>query len=227
MRNEPHCRPYPVVLNLTGRTVIIVGAGQVGQRKLHGALAAGARVTIIDPQKLKLAPDVHIEQIQRPYRSGDLAGAHLVFICTNSEGSNAAAAREARQLGIWACRCDRSEQSDFFLPAVLQRGPLTVAVSTSATSPAMSGLLRDQLSGTVDDSWGTAVSLIAAIRRKWLTEPAGVQYNQEVLRNLLNQELIPLISGGQLEDIDQLLLNQFGKGYSLSDLQVDISHEAS
>jgi hypothetical protein len=55
-----------------------------------------------------------------------------------------------------------------------------------------------------------------------LTEPTGIQYNQEVLHNLLDKELISLIAHEQVEKIDQLLLSQFGPGYRLSDLQVQI-----
>ena len=90
----------------------------------------------------------------------------------------------------------------------------------------MSALIRDDLAGQVPESWGKAVEIIAAIRRKWLTEQTEVQYNQEVLRNLLDQELIYLITHNKLKKINQLLLTQFGPGYSLEELQVQIAKEA-
>ena len=214
---------YPIVLNLTGRLVVIVGAGQVGRRKLESVLTAGVRVRVIDPMSSDIPPNPAVEYLQRPYRNEDLLGATLVFICTNDPIVNQSVAEDAATLSILSCRSDQSQNADFTLPAVLHRGNLTVAVSTGGGSPAMAALLRDEIAENVSDSWGIAVDIVAAIRRKRLTEGTQVQYNQEVLHNLLNQELIPLIAHKKVENIDQLLLSQFGPGFSLAELRVEIN----
>jgi siroheme synthase (precorrin-2 oxidase/ferrochelatase) len=90
----------------------------------------------------------------------------------------------------------------------------------------MAALLRDEIAGQVPDSWGKAVEIVAAVRRKWLTEATEVQYNQAVLRQLLDQQLIPLITQKKVKKIDQLLLSQFGPGFSLAELQVRITEGA-
>lgn len=226
MDNHPSHTDYPIVLHLAGRLTVIVGGGRVGKRKLQGVLKAGARVKVIDPSTPGEPKNENVEYVQRRYRRGDLAGAHLVFSCTDDPETNRAVAEEAEKLSIWCSRSDQPQQSDFSLPAVLRRGDLTVAVSTGGGSPAMAALLRNEIAEMVPDSWGKAVEIIAAIRRKWLTEPTEVQYNQEVLRNLLDKELIPLISRKQIKKIDQLLLTQFGPGFSLSELHVQITEGA-
>lgn len=213
---------YPIVLQLTGRLVVIVGAGQVGSRKLEGVLNAGARARVIDPAVPGDPTDAKVEYLQRPYQGGDLVGADLVFVCTNDPTINQSVANEAAKLSIWCCRSDRSRRTDFTLPAILRRGDLTITVSTGGGSPAMAALLRNKISEKVPDSWGIAVEIIAAIRRKWLTEHSEFQYNQEILHNLLDQELIPLIAHKKVKKIDQLLLSQFGPGFSLAELQVQI-----
>lgn len=213
---------YPIVLNLSDRLVVIVGAGPVGQRKLQGVLNAGARIRMIDPILPEETDNPQLEYLSRTFRAGDLQGAALVFACTSDPHINQSIAEAAENLSIWCCRSDRAEHSDFILPAVLQRGNLLLSVSTGGGSPALSALLRDKLAETVSDSWGIAVEIIAAIRRKWLTEPTEVQYNQEVLRNLMDRELIPLIAHKEIKKIDQLLLTRFGPGFSLDELQVQI-----
>lgn len=221
----PITADYPIVLQLTGRLVVIVGAGQVGRRKLRGVLCAGARVRVIDPADSDLTTVPQVEYLQRPFQSGDLAGADLVFICTNDPAINQIIADEAEKFSIWCCRSDQPQSGDFTLPAVLRRDKLTIAVSTGGGSPGMAAQLRDVIAEKIPQSWGKAVEIAAAIRRKWLTEHTEIQYNQEVLHNLLDKELIPLITRKQVEKIDQLLLSQFGPGFSLAELQVQISKE--
>ncbi|MDT8421504.1 MAG: bifunctional precorrin-2 dehydrogenase/sirohydrochlorin ferrochelatase [Desulfuromonadales bacterium] len=217
---------YPVTLQLAGRLVVIVGAGQVGKRKLQGLAQSGARIKIIDPAASGIAPGEKTDCLQRPYRSGDLTGADLVFICTDDPVVNQQAADEAAALSIWYCRSDQPRQGNFTVPAVLRRENLTVSVSTGGGSPAMAALFRDRIAEMVPDSWGKAVDIIAAVRRKWLTEQTEVKYNQEVLCNLLDRELIPLIAHKQIKKIDQLLQSQFGPGFTLSELQVQIDEGA-
>jgi len=217
---------YPVTLRLAGQQVVIVGHGRVGARKLSGLLDTGAQIKVIDPAAAVTSNQSQVKYLQRPYRSGDLTGARLVFACTDNSTVNQAIADEAEQLSICYCRSDQPQDSTFTLPAILRRGELTIAVATGGGSPAMSALIRDDLAGQVPESWGKAVEIIAAIRRKWLTEQTEVQYNQEVLRNLLDQELIYLITHNKLKKINQLLLTQFGPGYSLEELQVQIAKEA-
>ena len=227
MQVTPPATPdYPVVLKLAGRLVVIVGAGPVGRRKLQGVLEAGARVRVIDPAAADTPADPRVDYLRRPYRSGDLAGAELVFICTADQTLNQSVADEAERRSIWCCRSDRPKRGDFTVPAVLRRGGLTVAVSTGGGSPAMAALLRDEIAGQVPDSWGKAVEIVAAVRRKWLTEATEVQYNQAVLRQLLDRQLIPLITQKKVKKIDQLLLSQFGPGFSLAELQVRITEGA-
>jgi precorrin-2 dehydrogenase/sirohydrochlorin ferrochelatase len=227
MKTEPPpTADYPVALHLSGRLVVIVGAGQVGKRKLRGVAPTGARIKIIDPAGTEIHPATRTDYLQREYRPGDLSGAELVFICTDDPVVNQQVADEAAALSIWYCRSDQPRRGSLTVPAVLRRENLTVAVSTGGGSPALAALFRDRIAEMVPDSWGKAVEIIAAVRRKWLTEQTEVKYNQEVLRKLLDQELVPLIAHKQIKKIDQLLLSQFGAGFTLSELRVKIDEGA-
>jgi len=221
----PATSEYPINLRLTDRLVVIVGAGRVGSRKLQGVLAAGAAARLVDPTPVA-GSDPRVEHRQHPFRSGDLQDAALVFACTDNPAVNQQVAAEAARLSIWCCRADAPQEADFSLPALLRRGGLTIAVATGGSSPALAAVLRDQLAELVPPSWGKAVELVAAIRRKWLTEPSEVQYNQEVLRNLLDRELIPLIAHGQIKKIDRLLQSRFGPGFTLAELQIQLDEGA-
>jgi hypothetical protein len=101
---------YPIMLNLYGRLVVLVGAGAVGQRKLSRLLQVGARVRLIDP--LLAAgphPSALVESIARCFAPADLQDAVLVFACTDSAPVNQQVADEARRRQLLCCRADQAQ----------------------------------------------------------------------------------------------------------------------
>ena len=214
---------YPIILNLRARLVVVVGAGVVGRRKLAGLLQSGAQVRLVDPCLAgQSSPDAAVEAIARKFQAGDLAGAALVFACTDQSEVNQAVVAEARRRGIFCSSSQQPARGDFALPAVHRRGPLTIAVSTGGASPALAAQLRDQLAEQLPDSWGVGVEIIAAVRRKWLTEKSQSQYTQQVLRKFWEEKLIPVLEQGNAEAVDQLLRETFGENFSLVKLQVQL-----
>lgn len=162
---------YPVNLILTGRRCLVVGGGAVAERKAESLLAAGADVTVISPAlTAKLA--VWVEQgrsrhVARQYRSGDAAGYRLVLCATDSAAVNELAAREARQSGALVNVADTPELCDFTLPARLQRGSLSVAVSTGGQSPALARELRNELARQLGPEYAEYLEIAGQLRREW------------------------------------------------------------
>jgi siroheme synthase-like protein len=138
---------YPVFLDLAGVPVLVVGGGPVALRKIVGLTEADAVVTVIAPEVAE-----GIERIgalaaveRRPYARGDLAGFRLVITATSDAAVNAQVAADAREAGVFVNSADDPENCTFILPAIARRGPITVAVSTGGTSPALAGRLRDDI----------------------------------------------------------------------------------
>jgi cobalt-precorrin 5A hydrolase/precorrin-3B C17-methyltransferase len=145
---------YP--LNLTGvqgAPVLVVGGGQVGERKVRGLLAAGAHITLISPQATPQldawAREKRITWEQRPYQAGELAQAPtppwLVFAATSERATNAQVAREAAERGVLCNVADAPDECTFYVPAVHREAGLTVAVSTEGASPARARAMRDRI----------------------------------------------------------------------------------
>jgi cobalt-precorrin 5A hydrolase / precorrin-3B C17-methyltransferase len=158
---KPHGAIYPIFLhNLTGKLVIVVGGGRVGERKLAGLLATGAQVRLISPQATptlqQLAATGQIEWQARAYQPKDLTGAYLAFAATNQRPVNAEVAAEAKQLGVFCNVADAPDEGDFHLPAVHRQAELTIAVGTGGSSPTQARQVRDQIAaalaaGTADE----------------------------------------------------------------------------
>ena len=219
---------YTVELNLENRLVVIIGGGRTAMRKLPALLAAGANIDLIDPAPLSELPShSQLTHHRRGYQLTDLSAAHLIFAATDNPQVNSRVADDAANLGILCCRVDRSENSDFSIPARLLRPPLSFSVSTGGESPAMAAVLRDLLGEMIPPVWQTATELAAAIRRKVLTGQQQIPYNHQVLLLLVEQGLLECLKQADTVGTDRLLLKHFGAGISLKNLQFTLPEGTS
>ncbi|HVV31276.1 MAG TPA: uroporphyrinogen-III C-methyltransferase [Mycobacteriales bacterium] len=140
---------YPLLLDLTGRRVLVVGAGVVAARRIPGLVGAGADVTVVAPEHLPVIAAAAVTLVTRPYRHTDVDGAWLVLAATDDESVNAAVAADAEAAGIWCVRADAGDASAAWTPAVatveLPGGRATVAVGTDPADPRRAAALRDAI----------------------------------------------------------------------------------
>ncbi len=156
---------YPIFLDLSSRRCVVVGGGEVANRKARKLLQARARVVVISPEIGAELESVAVEIHRRPYREGDLEGAYLAFAATNSREVNAAVAREARGRGVPVNVADEPSEGDFALPSTLRRGRLQVAVSTGGASPTLARRIREELEEAFGPEWAGIVEELNAARR--------------------------------------------------------------
>ncbi|MEV6316897.1 uroporphyrinogen-III C-methyltransferase [Streptomyces sp. NPDC051776] len=150
---------YPVGLRLAGRRVVVLGAGQVAQRRLPGLLAAGADVSVISPSATPsveaMADAGELRWERRRYRDGDLAEAWYALITTDDDEANAAASAEAEARRVWCVRSDDAEAATAWTPATGRSEGVTVAVLTGQ-DPKRSAAVRDAVVEGLRDGTLTA-----------------------------------------------------------------------
>ncbi|MDX3309337.1 uroporphyrinogen-III C-methyltransferase [Streptomyces sp. NPDC054884] len=141
---------YPVGLRLAGRRVVVLGGGQVAQRRLPALIAAGAVVELVSPSATPsveaMADAAEITWSRRRYAQGDLAGAWYALIATSDPAANASASAEAEAHRIWCVRSDDAEAATAWTPATGHSEGVTVAVLTTdgrGRDPRHTAAIRD------------------------------------------------------------------------------------
>jgi uroporphyrin-III C-methyltransferase / precorrin-2 dehydrogenase / sirohydrochlorin ferrochelatase len=144
---QPPASPdYPLLLDLVGRRVLVVGGGPVAARRAGGCVDAGALVHVVAPQVCEdlrdLAAAGKLVVSLREYAAGDEAGAWLVHACTGDAGVDGAVAAAAEARGTWCVRASAAERSPAWVPAVARAAGTTVAVSAGG-DPRRARAVRD------------------------------------------------------------------------------------
>jgi precorrin-2 dehydrogenase/sirohydrochlorin ferrochelatase len=215
-------RYYPINLDVKSQKCLIIGGGGVGTRKALTLLECGAAVTVISPEATdtirELAVRGDIQWMDRPYKSSDMEGMFLVFGASDNREVNRQARDDARRLGILCNIADQPDACDFTLPALINRGDLIITVSTSGKSPAMSRKLRKELEGLFGPEYAEGLQLLGAVRDRLLAEKHDPEIHKGLFRQILDQGLIQRIRDRKIKEIDALLLEIFGQGYTIDRL---------
>lgn len=143
---------YPVGLRLSGRRVVVIGGGQVAQRRLPALIAAGADIVLVSPSATPsveaMADAGEIRWIKRAYEDGDLADTWYALVATSDADANNAASAEAERTRTWCVRSDDAGAATAWTPATGRSEGVTVAVLTTEVSgrdPRRSAALRDAI----------------------------------------------------------------------------------
>jgi siroheme synthase-like protein len=192
-----------VNLVLAGRPVLVVGGGRVALRKVEGLLAAGARVHVVAPDLDPRLKELPLTWEERPYRTGEVAGYRLVVSATADRAVNAQVFADAEKVGVWVNSADDPGACSVTLPAVLRRGPVTVAVSTGGASPALASWLRDRLGDELGPEYEVLADLLAAQRSS--VRSAGVSTEDVDWRRALDSDILDLIRAGRVEEARERL----------------------
>src|SRR5438132_1187159 len=200
---------YPVYLNLKGRRVVVVGGGEVAERKVESLMPCQASVIVISPDVTAwlsaLFDQKRIEWLARPYMKGDCARATLVFSATDDAEVNRAVYVEATALGIFINTADQPALCSFIMPAVVRRGRIGIAISTSGTSPALAARLRRKIAEVIGPEYARIADLLSTVRREIRTRVPDERERKDLHYRILDSEILGLLKQEDTVRAEQLL----------------------
>ncbi len=193
---------YPVFLDLTGRLAVVVGGGEVAERKARTLADYGADVVVIAPEATQTIRSMQIEGLvtieSREYVRGDLSGAAICVCATDSEEVNRAVWEEARGSGCLVNVVDVPELCDFIVPSIVRRGPLQIAISTGGAAPAVSKRLRRRLREDYGAEWGEYVSLLGEVRGLAFERIADEAERKSLFERIADSDVLDRLRAGEV-----------------------------
>jgi len=183
---------FPAFLKLSGRQVLVVGAGKVGEPKIGGLLETGALIRVVSldatPAVRGWAREGKIQLEVRAFSPDDLDGAFLAVVATNSRTLNERVYDEAKRRGVLCNVVDVPDLCDFFYPAVVRRGDLQIAVSTAGQSPSLAQKIRQQLEKQFGPAYADWVAELGETRKLILASDLEKERKLELLHSLASRE---------------------------------------
>jgi len=179
---------YPIYLEMSGRRAVVIGAGTVALRKVQALSEAGARVIVvaehINPSLEQGFAIANVEVVISSYSKDFLAGATLAIAATNEPALNRRIYEDCQTLEVLCNVVDQPDLCDFYVPAVLRRGDLQIAVGTDGHCPAYAGHIRKKLEEMFSETHGAFVSELEKARKRIIAEIADPNQRKALMGSL-------------------------------------------
>jgi precorrin-2 dehydrogenase/sirohydrochlorin ferrochelatase len=188
---------YPVNLDLAGKRCVVVGGGEVAERKVERLLDCGAHVTVVG-RALTTALAAkkaagQLDHIDMDYEAGVLDGAFLIIGATDRGDVNERISKDAMARGLLVNIVDDPERCNFILPSLVRQGDLSIAISTGGNSPALAKKLRQELEGQYGPEYQTLIRIMGTLRQKIIARGQCAADNKAIFEDLVQSDLLQAI----------------------------------
>jgi len=200
---------YPVCLDIREKRCVVVGGGDVAERKILRLLECGAVVTVVSRKLTTTLMDMvaqgKLSHVDDNYDQQYLAGIFLVIGATDREEVNDRIAADCRARGVMVNIVDDPGRCDFILPSLVSRGSLSIAVSTEGKSPALARKLREELSERFGPDYEGYLELLGWLREKIIAAGRPADDNRDIFTALVNSPLHGHINAGRWQEAEQTI----------------------
>lgn len=199
----------PIFLRLQNAPALVVGGGEIAARKIGLLLDAGAKASLVAPtindslQKLK--NQGLIQHINDYYQDGMVKDYRLVIAATNDQSVNKRISEQANANNIPVNVVDQPDLCSFIMPAIVDRSPVVIAVSTGGASPVLARIIRSRLETLIPASYGRLASMVKRYRVTLQEKSSDVQQTRKFWERVLEGKIPELVFSGRDKEAEQLL----------------------
>lgn len=189
MRNQ-----CPLMLDLTERPCLVVGAGRVAERKINTLLQAGAAVTVISPeaswQIAQWAEEGRLCWQRQHYVDQPVEAYQLVIAATNDPAVNLRVHDKVIACGGWINIIDRPDLCNVMFPSVMQRGKLVISVSTTGASPSFARKVKKKLEQEYGSEYESYMEFLTEMRQRVMMEVSEQAERRRIFQQLLDERFV-------------------------------------
>lgn len=198
---------FPVFLNLEGKPCLVIGGGLVALRKIESLLECGAVVSLVSPVIeegiLKLVESGNLIWRQGTVEVQDLDNKFMVFIATNNQEVNQQVVEWCRERRVLVNAVDDPPNCDFYVPAIVRRNSLQLAISTEGKSPFFARRFREQLEQMIGPEYGEFVDMLGEIRDKIKAAVPDIKQRKLIFERLVDSDILDLIKSGDRIKVEE------------------------
>ena len=198
---------YPLFLRLDGRACLVAGGGKVAGRKVDALLEADAVVTVVSPEATaeiqRFVSQGRVAWRQKAFSPDDLQGSFLVMAATGDAAVNKRIAAACRELGILINVADKPQLCDFFVPAVLRRGALSIAIATEGKSPLLASKIKADLEQIITEPYGEFLELLGRQRELIKKTVPDIGRREAIFRSLVYSDILDLLAVGKQDEAQE------------------------
>ena len=200
---------YPIMINISEKKCVVIGGGQVAERKVSSLLVYGAQVTVISPElteKLKqFYGEKRISYMNKTYDRGDLKDFYLVYVAVGNPVVNKACLEEAQEGNKLINVVDVPDMCEFIVPASIKKGDLTVSISTNGKSPMLCRKIREDIEELLEDINEEYIDILADLRNIIRNEIHDIDKRKRILEKIVYNDIIDRIKTGEAINLKEAL----------------------
>ncbi|MEA3486824.1 MAG: bifunctional precorrin-2 dehydrogenase/sirohydrochlorin ferrochelatase, partial [Thermodesulfobacteriota bacterium] len=213
---------YPVSLDISNEKCVVVGGGDVAERKVIRLLECGARVIVVGKTMTTglcvMKDDNAIEHVPDDYSEECIEDAFLVIGATDRDDVNEQIYRDSRDRGILVNIVDEPARCSFILPAIFRRKDLIIAISTGGKSPALARKLREKMGEKYGPEYGILLDIMGNLRRKIIARGGTSMENKRIFESVLDSDILRYIRKEEWDKAREIIRDRAGEKMELWDL---------
>ncbi len=210
---------YPVYLDASAKRCVVVGGGDVAERKVMNLLECDAEVVVVSrtvtPGLAAMVEGDIIQHIPDDYDRDHIEGAFIVIGATDRDEVNEQIYKDSKERGILVNIVDDPKRCDFIVPSIVRTGDLAIAISTGGKSPIMARRLREELEKTYGPEYGILLNIMGALREKMMMRGESPEDNKEVFESVFDSVIIEHIRKEEWKRVKETL-------YDLTREEIDV-----
>ena len=206
---------YPVCLDVSGRRCVIIGGGEVAERKARRLTDCGAEVLVVSESLSSalqaMKAEGRLSHIKADYSRDLIDGAFLVIGATDRSEVNEAVSRDARKQGILVNIVDDPGRCNFILPSLYRRGDLLIAITTGGKSPALAKKLRKEMARHFGPEYETFLKIMGQIRGKVISRGYPSEKNRALFESIIDSDIIDHIREKRWDKVKEVIRDLAGE----------------